>query len=63
MRWMMTWMLATALFATVAALPGCETSENRPNDGSSSKTGASEDGQTQEGSKDKKSPGTGSGYR
>lgn len=63
MRWMMTWMMAATMFVAISALPGCEAPDNSSNDGSSSKTDTTEDGQTQEGSKEKKSPGTGSGYR
>ncbi len=59
----MRWMMAAALFTAVSALPGCETPDNSPNDGSGTKADTTEDGQTQEGSKEKKSPSTGSGYR
>lgn len=62
MRWMMTWMMAAALFVAVAALPACETPDDSHGDGSGSKTQTTKDAD-REGSENKDSSNTGSGYR
>jgi len=62
MRTMMTWMMAAAFFVGVAALPGCETSDDSQHDGSGTKTQTTKDAD-REGSDDKNSSNKGSGYR